>query len=198
MSFGWNQDDSNILWPIGNAIAEAVNKRMAQPDKHQAGILFFAAAGNDGLNSPESFPATHEFVTPIRATDVRGAFNDFNPNSSDKNVFGTLGCSIPAVLTRNMPSVEKSIDGSSLATPIAAGIAADALASARLRFDPQLSAPEINQLDRLWRRRGMEQMFFELSESHGGGRHYLSMKKIVSRGGRLADLNMLINIACNR
>ena len=98
-----------------------------------------------------------------------------------------------------MPKEKKqSIDGSSLATPIAAGIAADALAAARLRYDPQMPAPQINQLDKLWRRRGMEQMFFELSESHGGGRHYISMKKIANKGGRLADLNMLIDMACNR
>ncbi|CAN9404123.1 unnamed protein product [Alternaria alternata] len=88
-------------------------------------MLFFAAANNDGLNSPELFPANHELVIPVRGTSYKGSFEDlFNPVTPGHKPgcrYGTLATDVPC----GGPDDSRLIkSGCSVATPIVAAIAA--------------------------------------------------------------------------
>ncbi|KAH0499592.1 hypothetical protein TgHK011_006773 [Trichoderma gracile] len=87
MSFGFADDHPCIT----RAIHEALSYR-------NGSILFFAAASNYGANENELFPARHESVFSIRATNSNGQFLDLNPPRSqhDGVVFGTLGLDVPS------------------------------------------------------------------------------------------------------
>ncbi|KAH0538095.1 hypothetical protein FGG08_005307 [Glutinoglossum americanum] len=114
LSFGYAQE----VLSISRAIRRAVNDR-------DDSILFFAAAANFGANEKEMFPARHESVISIRGTNTDGAFEDFNPprNLDEGTVYGTLGLDVPSAWLRDHPEVMHK-SGTSVATPIAAGMAA--------------------------------------------------------------------------
>lgn len=164
MSFGFRKEvlvgNKRV---ISDAILEAVQKRGYD-------ILFFAAAANDGANEREMFPASHEFVFSIRGTNSGGYFQDFNPppDFDGPTVFGTLGQDVPSAWLSNYPDeVYKS--GTSVATPIAAGIAATILGYARFRFaERPASMP-----GKLWTKSGMTSMFLRMSTPMSKKRCYL-------------------------
>ena len=88
-------------------------------------MLFFAAANNDGLNSPELFPANHELVIAVRGTDHNGSFaaqyNPVTPGYKPGCRYGTLATDVPC----GGPDDNRLIkSGCSVATPIVAAIAA--------------------------------------------------------------------------
>jgi hypothetical protein len=141
---------------ISNAILQAVQQR-------KGSILFFAAAANLGANQKEMFPAHHEFVISIRGTNSEGVFQDFNPppDRDGPAVFGTLGKDVPSAWL-NTHDGEICKSGTSVATPIAAGIAAMILGYANLCFAKRLRL-DFNLARRLWTRRGMLSMFTKMS-----------------------------------
>ncbi|KAL7808609.1 subtilisin-like protein [Trichoderma gracile] len=149
MSFGFADDHPCIT----RAIHEALSYR-------NGSILFFAAASNYGANENELFPARHESVFSIRATNSNGQFLDLNPPRSqhDGVVFGTLGLDVPSE-----PLVSGEIQyktGTSVATAIAASIA-----GALLEFalgDSQRQDFE-DVYSRLRTRKGMQALFQHLA-----------------------------------
>lgn len=166
MSFGFSDEvEVNEVPVISNSISKALSHR------HQR-ILFFAAAANDGGNQMEMFPATHADVFSIRATDHLGAFLRLNPppKSSGPVVFGTLGQAVASAGLRIHGPGEVTKDGTSTATPIAAGIAAMVLGYAKQRFK------ESNALEwrRLWTANGMHRVFLKLSTEMGQKTFYLN------------------------
>ena len=166
MSFGFPEEVlvGNQL-VISNAILKAIS------DRNDA-ILFFAAAANSGANEKEMFPATHEFVISIRATNSNGSFEDFNPPADRDGpaVFGTLGKDVPsASLCSDGGEVCKS--GTSVATPIAAGIAAMMLGYATIGLHDEKLRPETAR--KLRTRHGMKAMFREISTLIHGKYYYL-------------------------
>ncbi|KAH8746531.1 peptidase S8/S53 domain-containing protein, partial [Diaporthe sp. PMI_573] len=86
--------------------------------------LIFAAAGNKGGNSPQGWPASRDNVMAIHASFRLGSAALFNPSPENEYNFATL-------------SVEREeeqhihVSGTSFATLIAAGIAANILKFAR-------------------------------------------------------------------
>lgn len=113
MSFGFEHKNDEVQ----HAIKEAMNRKRPP--------IFFAAVSNEGFNNRPLYPAIHPDVIAIHSLDGNG--NDsggLNP-PADPNLgtFGTLGIGISLTWERN--SVVKS--GSSYASPIAAGIAANCL-----------------------------------------------------------------------
>ncbi|PYH91049.1 subtilisin-like protein [Aspergillus ellipticus CBS 707.79] len=72
MSFGFTDEQPCV----GEAIDEVLYQR-----KHS--ILLFAAASNYGGNGREMFPARHDSVILIRATNAYGDFEDSNPPKSE-------------------------------------------------------------------------------------------------------------------
>ncbi|KAH0426440.1 hypothetical protein CcaCcLH18_10325 [Colletotrichum camelliae] len=117
MSFGFPSEVPVITAAIRKAILD-----------RNGSLIFFAAASNAGGNGKEMFPANLDEVFSIRETNSRGAFSDTNPpvNPNGPIVFGTLGRDVPAAsLSTARGEVPKS--GSSVATAVAAGIAASLL-----------------------------------------------------------------------
>lgn len=127
-----------------------------------------AAAGNHGNNHSRAFPSSHRDVISIHASDGKGKNSGINPPRVDNDDnFMTLGVSVP--LTWQSQEIFKS--GTSFATPIAAGIAADVLEIVRrtVRMTPQ-------QVDRLYSCDGMRQIFRLLSPNSDpplGGYRYV-------------------------
>lgn len=94
--------------------------------KHAAqnSVIMFAAAANHGRNAPRSFPATERDVICVHACDGNGSDAGINPPPVEGDLnFSTLGVSVNLI----WDSEEIFKSGTSFATPIAAGFAADAL-----------------------------------------------------------------------
>ena len=90
-------------------------------------VLMFAAASNCGGNASISWPARHDNVISIFATDAEGNFYSKNPTPrDDSSNFAVLGSSIqghwPSHLVDGPDSLQHK-SGTSCAAPIAAGIA---------------------------------------------------------------------------
>ncbi|KAK1148502.1 hypothetical protein N8T08_009507 [Aspergillus melleus] len=149
MSFGFADEQPCI----NEAIHEALYRR-----NHS--ILFFAAASNFGGNGREMFPARHDAVISIRATNANGDFEDSNPpkNEDEANVFGTLGVDVPSAWPDRVDEVYKS--GSSISTAIAAGIAGFLLEY--IGSHPP-DKPFYAVQRRAWTRKGMHAIFKALA-----------------------------------
>lgn len=184
MSFGFADEQPCI----SDAIREALYKR-------KDSILFFAAASNSGANDREMFPARHDSVISIRATNAKGNFEDSNPpkREDESTVFGTLGVDVPSAWADSDAEVYTS--GSSFATAIAAGIAGCLLGYISSR---PTEKPFFNVKSRAWTRRGMLAMFRVLScDTHKPGYLYLTTRGLRCRsedvrwaklGGALSEL----------
>ncbi|KAF2786666.1 subtilisin-like protein, partial [Melanomma pulvis-pyrius CBS 109.77] len=114
MSFGYRKDRPEIK----KVILGGVLSRSEE-------ILYFAAAANFGVREPEMFPARSPHVISMRGSNASGFFPDFNPppNESEAIVYGTLGVDVPGASIRP-DGKQESKSGTSIATAVAAGIAA--------------------------------------------------------------------------
>ncbi|RYP72076.1 hypothetical protein DL771_004407 [Monosporascus sp. 5C6A] len=147
MSFGF--EDANEL--IDEAVDAAVD----------AGKLIFAAASNNGGISGRARPARSEDVICVHASDGKGNKGGMNPTPMDnRDNFSTLGVAVPSKWKGN--DVWKS--GTSFATPIAAGFAADILEFANHRCDNL--KPGKRKL--LYKKRGMQAIFRKIKENRDG------------------------------
>lgn len=143
MSFGF--EDENEL--INDALDRAV----------EAGKLIFAAASNNGGISGRARPARSEDVICVHATDGKGNKGGMNPTEIDnRDNFATLGVAVPSQWKGT--GVWKS--GTSFATPIAAGFAADVLEFANHRCINL--KPGKQKL--LHKKRGMQAIFGKMAE----------------------------------
>ncbi|KAK8092843.1 hypothetical protein PG999_014430 [Apiospora kogelbergensis] len=177
MSFGFESD----ILEVSMAIREA--------ELHKRGkILFFAAASNSGGNMREMFPARDDAVISIRQTNAHGSFLDTNPpvDPYGPAAFGTLGSSVPSAWLSNVDG-EVAKSGSSVATAIAAGIAAMMLDCAELGFaQPERKLPP--EARRLWTRQGMLSLFAKMSVCTGNERcRFLTPLKLLTEGARSPD-----------
>lgn len=127
--------------------------------------LVFAAAGNLGPYKSRAWPARKPGVIAVHATDGSGKGAKFNPNPQNSLNLSTLGKYIqmkwpdPA----NPGKYENVyISGSSFATPIAAGIAANVLEFARHRLELSQS-----RKDRLYSYHGMVKILKGMSYHRG-------------------------------
>lgn len=168
MSFGFQSEILvNDVPVISNAILEAIQRR-------QGFILFFAAAANYGGNTKEMFPARHQFVIPVRGTNSNGVFQDFNPPPDHHGpvVYGTLGVEIPSAgLSTQGSLVYRS--GTSVATPVAAGVAALVLSCASTSFGDRASLAN-DPVKYLWSNKGILSMFSQMSTYMDGRCLYLN------------------------
>ena len=115
MSFGFDKYNSTLRKAVGTA--------------HAQGIVMFAAASNSGAveGRKESFPSKlRGQVIRVNSTDGLGSKSRFNPPpASDSDNFSLLGESVRSAWPRHLiPEGYRRQSGTSIATPIAAGIAA--------------------------------------------------------------------------
>ncbi|KAK2689589.1 hypothetical protein QWA68_011989 [Fusarium oxysporum] len=97
--------------------------------------LMFAAASNDGLNHGRAFPAKDSGVFCIHSSNGNGVPSGFNPMAEEDDVnLSLLGENVEShwpVGTNGHNSNIRVMSGTSVATPIAAGIAASLLSFVR-------------------------------------------------------------------
>ncbi|KLO93195.1 Uncharacterized protein LW93_6189 [Fusarium fujikuroi] len=121
MSFGIREFDEDMMKAIQNARANRT--------------LMFAAASNDGANHGRAFPAKDSGVFCIHSSDANGRPSRFNPIAEEDDVnFCLLGENVEShwpVGTGGHNEDMRVMSGTSVATPIAAGIAVSLLSLVR-------------------------------------------------------------------
>ena len=148
MSFTISQEDRTSNTKISEAI-EKVEKK----------VLMFAPASNDGTNADRTFPAKHRNVLCIYTSNGDGVISNRNPRPQvgDLN-FSALGEFVEA------PHANQAVErfsGTSVATAVAAGIAALVLEFTR---QPLVKDQEpIQGLKRLNTKEGMEMAFLKMT-----------------------------------
>lgn len=134
MSFGIREYSESMKTAISNAL--------------HSQTLLFAAASNDGANLGRAFPAKYPGVFCIHSSDGYGNPSTFNPTADDKDVnFSLLGEGVSSHWPVNESGYNqpvKVMSGTSVATPIATGLAASILSF--VRQQEQNIAPEIELL----------------------------------------------------
>ncbi|OAA69771.1 Peptidase S8/S53, subtilisin/kexin/sedolisin [Cordyceps fumosorosea ARSEF 2679] len=167
ISFGFRAD-SIIEETVGEAIAKAVKKKK----------LIFAATSNNGHSSWLAYPAWHPGVIAINSADADGKPSAFLPrDTADLGMFTALGEAVKSAWIRSNAtpgetSPTRRMTGTSVATPIAAGIAALVLQAASI---PCQRKETRDALARLYRRLKwgavMRDVLKELSVESGGYRN---------------------------
>jgi hypothetical protein len=174
MSFGWKHEKPEVSKQIDFARGK--------------GILLFAAASNDGGFTPRHgvFPASHHSVYCIYSCRGDGVSSEFNPPATKTAANFMLPGEHLAVLETNHKPVAGSSrhNGTSFATPIAAGTAAMVLDLARHELE---DSEEVER--RLKDITGMTPVFQAMSgDAQAGGHYYVQpwtllgeRKPIISR-----------------
>ncbi|KAI1286602.1 hypothetical protein F5Y03DRAFT_405879 [Xylaria venustula] len=181
MSFGFDEEIKVGNKPvISNAILEALLGTNSE-------IIFFAAAANDGGNRAEMFPARNTNVLSIRGTDDYGWAQRFNPppDYNSATCFMTLGLDVPgASLSQSGDAgIDVCKSGTSVATPIAAGIAAILLGYARIHEEEllnQLGCQHREKLVKLWSRTGMCALFEDIATEMSKKWSYLNIREFAN------------------
>lgn len=178
MSFGIREDHEPIYQELRNAMSK--------------GTLLFAAASNDGANFGRAFPARCTGVFCIHSTDGHGNPSGFNPTASQVDMnFSLLGESVPSWWpfgAGGHEEVVRAMSGTSVATPIAAGLAA--LVLSLVRQQDQYVAREDEQLEP-WLRRydSMSAVFRSMVRGRrGGGYDYITPHLLFDQGSTREDV----------
>jgi hypothetical protein len=155
MSFSISKLDRDAIDAI-----DAINKKLkAIKDT----VLFFAAASNSGENEGRTYPAKRPEVFAIHAAHGGGTAWADNPDPllQDWN-FTTLGMHVEAPSKNNET---KHLSGTSMACPVAAGIAALVLEFCR-QATVDDAQEEISQLALLLSKLGMEKIFLKMRNAN--------------------------------
>ncbi|KAK1254162.1 hypothetical protein MKX08_008157 [Trichoderma sp. CBMAI-0020] len=113
-------------------IQDAMNKAF----KVEKPPLFFAATRNDGAHKLMAWPARNPSVIGISSTMGDGCRSTFNPSENEFHpILYALGEGVPVKITASdnpRGYAIKHVSGTSYATPVAAGLAANLLGCARM------------------------------------------------------------------
>ncbi|KAL7936385.1 hypothetical protein V8C35DRAFT_320762 [Trichoderma chlorosporum] len=180
MSFGIREHHDGMRRAISNALHKDT--------------LLFAAASNDGANLGRAFPAKYPGVFCIHSTDGNGNPSAFNPTADDKDVnFSLLGENVlshwPFGIKDHKDSV-KSISGTSVATPIAAGLAAAILSFVRQQEHKLVPAGD-DKLLGTWLKEAhsMNEVFKSMvKQTRGQGYHYITAHSLFDKKSTRAEV----------
>ncbi|KAK1237866.1 hypothetical protein MKX08_002445, partial [Trichoderma sp. CBMAI-0020] len=125
----------------------------------ESGKIMFAAASNGGGNKSRAFLASQDGVSCILISDGKGNKVGINPAPWRRDNFSMLG----NVIDLKWDGGEVYINGSSLATPVAAAIASNALEFIRHNL-----AGESDIAKQFYTSRGMKELFRCLSDHIDG------------------------------
>lgn len=125
---------------------------------HNNDVLLFAAAANDGANTtiPEAWPARDHIVFSIHATHQNGSNWAQNPSTDRTDNWATLGVDVSLDETEGDT---QAITGTSIATPIAAGMAAMLIEFTRQADVRYKSSKKFRLLQRAQTFHGMQTLF---------------------------------------
>ncbi|KAK5653676.1 hypothetical protein OQA88_8706 [Cercophora sp. LCS_1] len=129
--------------------------------------IVIAAAANWGGNQGIAFPGRHKGVICVHSTDGMGNPSETNPTAQKGKSLATLGLSVESSVKKKGGKGRDKvfISGTSYATPIAAGIAANVLEFASRQLHNRLSPGERENLFAYW---GMSRLFEKMSEPRSG------------------------------
>lgn len=149
MPFGFRKEDHSIRQAI---MLAALN-----------GVLMFSPMSETfESRDPVMFPARLKEVIMIGSTDAYGNPSVFNPPFLRESAFAVLGESVPGPQPREFGD-SCTLSGSSIATPIAAAIAAVLLDF--VGNNSQAGILSASNVEHLRRQAGMESVFKAMSES---------------------------------
>lgn len=176
MSFGFPQRDK--------AVHEAILKAYC------AGKLLFAAASNNGANESVSisFPARLSgLVICVNSTDGHGSPSSFNPpHKDDQSNLSILGESVKSKWPVHLGKGEKRSSGTSISTPIVAGVAALIIEFAR-------QGPVTVDLEKLTSHDGMLLILKSMAERKDGYNYVRPWHLLTWQGERTrAEMKVLI------
>ncbi|KIW21359.1 hypothetical protein PV08_01939 [Exophiala spinifera] len=186
LSLGWEQEqrvDKN------RAISNAISEALAHCNQN---LLIFAAASNRGGSKRELFPASHGSVFSIRGTNTKGKHEDFNPSlpSRGGEVFGALGLDVPTENRGRSPPYQTNRTGTSVATAVAAGLAAIILGYINIHDHKK------GRWDNVRIHQGYQNLLYKLSTEPDGRKHFITLDNH-SKEYEQADLDAALSSASN-
>jgi len=125
----------------------------------------FAATSNDGANAEIAFPASaHDSVIGVNSTNTWGGKSDFTPNVLPfSENFSILGEAVESSWPKHLKQGARQCrSGTSYATPIAAGTAANILFYVRMKIDNEERVREMATC------RGMKKLLLSMTTLTGG------------------------------
>jgi len=163
MSFGMPVSDKGIADAIRDAKIRDATKKQKDAER---GVVMFAAASNVGRSRRRTFPATHSRVIGVHAMTGNGDSASLNPSAEgEHDRLGTLGVGI-RLSWRNEASYKS---GTSYATPIAAGIAANWIEWLHWAARKEGTTLTRDERDRWRSEDGIRDIFTKvMSRRHGG------------------------------
>jgi subtilisin family serine protease len=120
----WGVDMISLSFGMDKSVSD-VREEIAKCIKND--IVVFAAASNDGANSPRTYPATHPNVICVNSTTGEGNPSSFNPTPvNGEDNFSAVGDCIKSTwpVSKSNESGSRYMSGTSFATPVAVAVAA--------------------------------------------------------------------------